>query len=106
MADKSDIPGDDIPDIPVSLLRSLLDNSSDVIYFYNIRTERYEYISPSAVNVVGYSAEELMAIDAASARAMIHPEDLPGFMEAISCLNRARHFISHWLRRKLIRPQR
>ncbi len=37
--------------------RSVLDNSQDVIYRLNIGSGRYEYISPSVVNVVGFSPD-------------------------------------------------
>lgn len=57
--------------------RSVLENSQDVIYRLNVQTGRYEYISPAAERVVGFSSEELMALDVEAAMAMIHPDDLP-----------------------------
>ena len=56
--------------------RSVLDNSRDTIYRLNLQTGLYEYISPSAEAVVGFSPDELMALDTDMAQAMIHPEDL------------------------------
>lgn len=38
-------------------------------------TFRYDYISPSCEQVVGYTAEELMAQDATAAFEMIHPDE-------------------------------
>ena len=58
---------------------SVLDNSRDVIYRINVRTGRYEYISPSAEIVTGYSHDELKALPAEIAIEMIHPEDRPAF---------------------------
>ena len=58
-----------------SRFHSVLDNSQDVIYRLNIQTGHYEYISPSAENVVGYSPEELMALDTVNSINMIHPDD-------------------------------
>jgi two-component system cell cycle sensor histidine kinase/response regulator CckA len=57
--------------------RSVLDNSQDVIYRLNVQTGSYEYISPSAETVVGFSPDELMALDVETSLAMIHPDDLP-----------------------------
>ena len=62
--------------------RSVLDNSRDVIYRLNVQTGRYEYISPSAEKVIGFSPEELMAQEVETALAMIHPDDLPAVKAA------------------------
>jgi PAS domain S-box-containing protein len=55
--------------------RSVLDGSRDVIYRLSVRTGRFEYISPSCEKVVGFSAEELLTMDAETALTMIHPGD-------------------------------
>jgi len=62
--------------------RSVLDNSQDVIYRMNTQTGHFEYISPSAATVVGYSPDELRAADTETALAMIHPDDLPAMRAA------------------------
>jgi PAS domain S-box-containing protein len=67
-------------------LRSVLDNSIDVIYRLNVQTGRYEYASPSAEAVVGYSPEELMAQDAEAAMEIIHPDDRRTFRAALGRL--------------------
>ena len=67
-------------------LRSVLDNSRDVIYRLNVQAGRYEYISPSAQRVTGFSADELMAQDAKTALTMIHPDDLPVVLAAHASL--------------------
>ncbi len=61
--------------------KSVLDNSRDVIYRLNLQTGSYEYISPSAEAVVGYSPDELKAMDPETALTMIHPDDLNIFLE-------------------------
>jgi PAS domain S-box-containing protein len=66
--------------------RSVLDNSLDVIYRLNTQTGRFEYVSPSAAHVVGYSPDELMQLDAEAAHAMIHPDDLPAMHAALARL--------------------
>ncbi len=69
--------------------RSVLDNSRDVIYRMNIQTGRYEYISPSAEVVVGYSPHELMALDRETSLAMVHPDDLPAMRAGVARLGDA-----------------
>ncbi len=68
------------------LFRSVLDNSQDVIYRLNVQTGRYEYISPSAETVVGFSPDELMALDLETSLAMIHPDDLPAMRSVLARL--------------------
>jgi PAS domain S-box-containing protein len=67
--------------------RSVVNGSRDVIYRVNLRTGRFEYISPSAETVVGFTADELMAMDADTSLAMIHPEDLPAMRAALARMN-------------------
>ena len=64
--------------------RSVLDHSLDGIYRLNLQTGRYEYISPSAEKVAGFSPEEIMAMDHETTLAMIHPADLSVMREAIA----------------------
>jgi|WetSurMetagenome_2_1015567.scaffolds.fasta_scaffold00269_9 PAS domain S-box-containing protein len=64
--------------------RSVLENSQDIIYRVNARTGRYEYISPSCESVVGYTPDELMALDAETSHAMIHPDDRAAFLAAVA----------------------
>jgi PAS domain S-box-containing protein len=66
--------------------RSVLDNSSDVIYRLNLQADRFEYISPASSVVVGFSPEEIQDMDRSAALAMIHPDDIPGFMASLSRL--------------------
>ena len=64
--------------------RSVLESSRDVIYRLNLQTGRYEYISPAAATVVGFSVEELMAQDIETALAMVHPADVPAMRAALA----------------------
>ena len=54
----------------------MLDSCRDVIYRLNVQTGRFEYISPSAEAVLGFTPAELMELDSAAALAMMHPDDL------------------------------
>jgi len=58
------------------MLRSVLENSHDMIYSLNLQTGRYEYVSPASERILGYSAEETMRSSLEETRATIHPEDI------------------------------
>jgi two-component system cell cycle sensor histidine kinase/response regulator CckA len=64
--------------------RSVLDNSRDSIYRLNVQTGRYEYISPSTETIVGFSPDELMAMDAETSLTMVHPDDLPAMQAELA----------------------
>jgi PAS domain S-box-containing protein len=57
--------------------RSVLDNSRDFIYRANLQTKRYEYVSPSVRDILGFSVEEFLALSVKDMAARIHPDDLP-----------------------------
>ena len=64
--------------------RSVLDSSMDCIYRVNLRTGKYEYLSPSAEKIIGFSPDELMRQDVETALAMVHPDDLPAVRAALA----------------------
>jgi len=64
--------------------RSVLDNSRDVVYRFDIQAGRFEYVSPSCAKVVGYSADHFMGLDGQAALEMIHPDDRQAFLEAVA----------------------
>ena len=66
--------------------RSVLDSSKDLIYRENLQTGRYEYISPSAETLTGFSADEFLAMDAGIARSIIHPDDISAMQSALDSL--------------------
>ncbi|MGF7118628.1 ATP-binding protein [Methanobacterium oryzae] len=55
--------------------QSMLESSRDVIYRINRQRGRFEYISPFAEKIVGFSIDELMALDIQATLEMIHPDD-------------------------------
>ncbi|MFO7654405.1 MAG: PAS domain-containing protein [Candidatus Krumholzibacteriia bacterium] len=71
--------------------RSVLDSCRDVIYRLNLQTGRYEYVSPSAEAVVGFSPEELLARDADAAFEMIHPDDRAAVRAVVARLEETGH---------------
>ena len=69
-----------------SRFRSVLEDSRDVIYRVNVQSGRYEYISPSVETVVGYSPDELAAMDVETSQTLIHPDDAPAMRAAVARL--------------------
>ncbi len=55
--------------------RSVLDSSLDVIYRFNLKTGRYEYMSP-AIRSLGFEPEEMMAMTSDEVFSRVHPNDL------------------------------
>lgn len=58
--------------------RSVLDNSRDVIYRFNLRTKQYEYWSPACTYFLGFSPEELALLSYEEILARVHPDDRTG----------------------------
>ena len=56
-------------------LRDTLDSSVDGLYRLDLRTDRFDYISPSMAAMTGVSLEELSRLDGSLAFAAIHPDD-------------------------------
>ncbi len=56
--------------------RSVLEHSVDVIYQLNLKTGTYDYVSPSSIEALGYSPEELIAFGFEKATSVIHPDDV------------------------------
>jgi len=56
-------------------LRFILDNSHDVIFLADIKERKFEYISPSVGNVLGYTPEEMKAFNFKELISLIHPDD-------------------------------
>ncbi len=64
-------------------LQSIIAASRDIVYRLDLRTGRYDYISPEAERVTGFSIDELTAMDAETVLALVHRDDLPLLREAI-----------------------
>ena len=63
--------------------REVLENSRDCIYRLDARTGRFDYISPAAERITGYSTREMEALDATAALALVHPDDRSGLAETL-----------------------
>ena len=55
--------------------RNVLDNSLDMIYSMNLQTGKYEYVSPSLKEMLGYSLEEFSALGSDELTSLVHPDD-------------------------------
>lgn len=62
--------------------RSVLENSRDCIYRFNIQEGRFEYISRSAKDLIGYSPDELISLDDRETMKMVHPDSISVLREA------------------------
>ncbi|MFO0951236.1 MAG: PAS domain S-box protein [Isosphaeraceae bacterium] len=70
-------------------LRSVLDDTRDVIYRVNLQNGQYEYISASAEVLTGFSREELLEFSAEESSTLIHPDDRPLVSSALVRLESA-----------------
>jgi PAS domain S-box-containing protein len=67
-----------------AMFQAILDSSRDVIVLFNLQNQRYEYVSPSVKDLVGFTPDEFSDMDIKTAIRMVHPDDLPNFRSAIS----------------------
>jgi PAS domain S-box-containing protein len=65
-------------------LRSVLDNTRDVIVRFNIQTGVYEFVSASVVDLIGYTPDEFINMDLETALKLVHPDDASVLQEAMA----------------------
>lgn len=56
--------------------RAVLRESRDIVYRLNLRTGKYDYISPSTAAVLGYSEVEFDQMSAEASFSLVHPDDV------------------------------
>ena len=61
--------------------RNILDNSSFMIYQFNLKTKLFDYISPSSIEMFGYSPEEMKSLEFKELIDLMHPEDKERFQK-------------------------
>jgi PAS domain S-box-containing protein len=59
--------------------RDVLEVSRDLVYKLNLKTRTYDYVSPSAVQLVGFTPQEVTAMGLEEVRRRFHPEDRERF---------------------------
>ena len=57
--------------------RAVLENSLDAAYRRNLRADRYDYISPAIEEILGFTPEEMSAMNLEEVMERIHPDDRP-----------------------------
>lgn len=62
--------------------RTVLESVSDLAYKYDLATETYDYVSPSAEVLFGFSAEQVAAGGAEGHFARVHPDDVERVVDA------------------------
>lgn len=67
--------------------RHVVDNSRDVLFEFDYIEDRFVYISPSLVDVLGYEPEEWIKGGRELVLNLIHPDDLDSLVEEISKFN-------------------
>ena len=63
-------------------IRQILEHSRDVAFKLNFADQRYEYISRSVAELVGYTAEEVIGIGPEGMRGKIHASDRVAYVQA------------------------
>jgi len=61
--------------------RNVLDHSQDVIYQINIGSEKYDYMSSSVKDMLGFDAEEIMGGGPEMILQRVHPDDVDRMQE-------------------------
>ncbi len=75
--------------------QSVLDNSMDVIYRFNLQTGIYEYMSP-AIRALNFEPEELMSMSNEEVMSRVHPDDLPGLVKDLKHINNTGEGLSEY----------
>jgi PAS domain S-box-containing protein len=73
--DKSITTSGKIPSESEKRFQVVLENSLDMIYQLDLKKDTCDYVSPSSVKIIGYSAEEMMSFSLKKIEELIHPED-------------------------------
>ena len=82
------------------LFRLMAENAKDFLYRYRLRpVPSFEYVSPSVVNISGYTAEEHYA-NPELMHKLVHPEDQPFLLQALqSPVSQNGPLLLRWVRR-------
>ncbi len=71
--------------------RTVLEQSIDVAYRRNLKTDRYDYLSPAIEGITGFSVEEFSRLSSAALLEQIHPDDHPVILRRFEQFERSRH---------------
>lgn len=71
--------------------RTVLEQSVDIAYRRNLKTDCYDYLSPAIETITGYTVEEFSRIRSADILGYIHPEDHPVVLKRFEKFEQSRH---------------
>lgn len=71
--------------------RAVLEQSLDVSYRRDLRSDRYDYISPACHQALGLTVQEMSGMRSSDALARIHPHDLAGVEQTLALAAEAGH---------------
>lgn len=71
-----------------ALFKSIAETTPDILSLYDVRTNTPIYANREAAAVLGYSAEEIIALGQQALARLVHPEDLPQIMTVIAGFDR------------------
>jgi PAS domain S-box-containing protein len=67
-----------------ALFKSIAETTPDILSLYDVRTNTPVYANREAAAVLGYSAEEIIALGQQARGKLVHPDDLPQIMKVIA----------------------
>ena len=71
--------------------QTVLEQSVDIAYRRNVKTDCYDYLSPAIATITGYTVEEFSRISSADLLGYIHPEDHPAVMRRFEKFEQSRY---------------
>ncbi len=69
-------------------LKNVLQHSREAIYSFDLKTQRFNYLSPSCFSLTGYTASELEKMGLSGLLERVHPEDKDKIVRLIKTLRR------------------
>jgi len=72
-------------------LQTVLEQSVDIAYRRNLKTDRYDYLSPAIETITGYTVEEFSRIRSSDLLGHIHPEDHAVVLKRFEKFEQSRH---------------
>jgi PAS domain S-box-containing protein len=71
-------------DLLWSRIRNILQHSREVLFGFNLRSGRFDYLSPSCLSLTGYTVDEIEAMGPQELLQKLHPEDLEAVQRLIA----------------------
>ena len=75
-------------DLLRSRIRNILQHSREVLFGFDLRSGRFDYLSPSCLSLTGYTVEEIEAMGSQELLQKLHPDDLEAVQRLIAQLKK------------------